>query len=222
MFQNEILKEMERRKMGQNAQQLKRWQEDQELKQVMEEREKEKRDNQLARKRVLEQIAQDKAERQARLQPQVPPAESPKPSTAQSAPKLNSNITKLQFKLPDGSSNLQEFANGDTLQSVVTYIKDNLLLNQFKLSTTFPRREFNTNDFSQTLLDLQLCPNAVILVLPLNNGTISTNPGGTFTAIIWSLFAPILSLFGYLKNLITGRNESSNRNKRPPEPDSSG
>lgn len=220
MFQNERQKEIERRKMGQNVQQLKKWQEDQELKQVLEEREKEKRENKMARDRVLAQIAQDKAERQAKSQSPSSPAEVPKPVVqSSSATRTNSNTTRLQFRLPDGSSNTREFSNEDTLDNVVTYIKNNLPYNNFKLSTTFPRREFTANDYSQSLLDLQLSPTAVILVLPLNSGAVSTNPGGTFSALIWSLFGPIFGLFGYLKGLIFGRNERTSGTKRPSQDD---
>nr|XP_023024513.1 UBX domain-containing protein 4-like [Leptinotarsa decemlineata] len=217
--ENERLRELERRKMGQNVQQMKKWQEDQELKQLKEERDREKRENQQARERVLAQIAQDRVERLSKSQPQTQSvSETPKP-TQPTVPSVKSNTTRLQFRLPDGSSNTQEFASSDPMQAVVSYIKANLKLpfNDFTLSTTFPRREFTNNDYSQTLVDLQLVPNAVILVLPANQGMVSTHPGGTFSSMIWSFLAPIWNIFGYLKIFIFGTNPNVAGSKRPAE-----
>ncbi|KAL1501663.1 hypothetical protein ABEB36_006954 [Hypothenemus hampei] len=199
--ENEKLKELERRKLGQEVQKLKKWQEDQELKQLKDEREKEKRLEKEARDRVLAQIAQDKAERAAKFQPaasSTPTNNIPQPSTNKSDP----NTTKLQFKLPDGSSKTQDFPSTDKLLSVVNFVTTNFNLskNKFTLSTTFPRRQFTETDHTQTLTELQLTPNAVILVLPLNHGTVSTNAGpGGFGGFIWTLLAPIFGIFKLIK-----------------------
>lgn len=203
--EKERQKEIERRKMGQNVQQMKRWQEDQELKQLKEEREREKRENQAARDRVLAQIAQDKAERAAKFS--TSPPTQPKVATPQAGTsRQQSNVARLQFKLPDGGSNTQEFPSSDSLDQVVTYIKTKLNITKFKLATTFPRREFTTNDYSQSLLDLQLVPNAVILVLPVNSGAVVASSAATsgLYAFFWSLIGPILSIFQYLKGYLTG------------------
>lgn len=189
--------------MGQNVQQMKKWQEDQELKQLKEERDREKREKQQARERVLAQIAQDKAERLAKSAPQPEPN---RPQVAVS-PSRPSDSTRLQFKLPDGTTSMQEFANSDLLEAVVTHIRNNMNLpySKFKLSTTFPRREFTENDYSQTLLDLQLCPTAVILVLPINSGVVSRGQGGgTFNSLIWTFMAPLFHIFGMIRNFLFG------------------
>ncbi|KAJ2938367.1 hypothetical protein O0L34_g13292 [Tuta absoluta] len=73
----EIQKELERRAQGQGATELKKWQQEQELKNIQEERKREKMENNLVRQKILEQIAQDRAERKARDQPQVEPQSSP-------------------------------------------------------------------------------------------------------------------------------------------------
>jgi hypothetical protein len=51
---------MERRKIGQEVQKLRRWQQDQELKNLKEERQKAKAEEAAARERVLKQIAEDR------------------------------------------------------------------------------------------------------------------------------------------------------------------
>lgn len=219
-MQAERLKEIERRKVGQSVQELRRWQKDQEMKQLLEDREKEKLEAKLAREKVLAQIKQDKEERQSKSQPLSPVTTNvPKPEST-SPLQFKSDKTRLQFKLPDGSSNTHEFSISDTLQSVIGYINENLKLTftNFKLSTTFPRREFSVGDYSQTLADLQLIPNAVILILPQNNGTLNTSTAnGALTTLLWSLFSPILGIFDYLKGLIFGRSQNTTGAKRPPD-----
>ncbi|XP_044264456.1 UBX domain-containing protein 4 [Tribolium madens] len=223
-FEKEREKELERRKMGQNVQQLKRWQDDQELKQVLEEREKEKRESQAARERVLAQIAQDKAERAAKFSPATNQPQS-QPHSSQSSPKpVNTNTARLQFRMPDGRTATNDFASSDTLASVHAHIKANLHLpfNNYTLSTTFPRREFTEAENSQTLLQLGLVPTAVILILPVNRGVVATNAEGGFTGFLWTLITPILTLLGYLKTFVFGSapapsTNNDNHNKRAAE-----
>lgn len=171
----------------------------------MDERNKEKREQQLARQRVLEQIAQDKAERAAKFAPQnlqQSPQTSPQPVHRV----VNSNTARLQFRLPDGTTHTHEFSSTNTLQDVRNYVMTNLNLpfHDFTLSTTFPRREFTPNECEETLLDLRLVPNAVILVLPLYHGTVATNSDSWLMTVFWSFVGPILNLVGYLKNMLFG------------------
>lgn len=218
--QKERLKEMERRQMGQNVQKMKRWQEDQELKNLKEEREKEKREEQAARERILAQIAEDKAERAAKFPnstpPQPPREKSPQPVKR---PLTDMSRARLQFKLPDGSSHAHDFPSSETLQTVRTYIRVNVKLpfSNYILSTAFPRREFTDNNNSETLADLGLAPNAVVLILPLSQGVVSTNSGGSaLTVLFWSLLSPFLSIFDYIKAFVYGR--SSQQQPSPKEP----
>ncbi|XP_060536216.1 UBX domain-containing protein 4-like isoform X2 [Cylas formicarius] len=218
--ENEKLKELERRKVGQEAQKFKMRREDQELKQLMEEREKDRKLEKEARERVLAQIAQDKAERAARFSPAASSTpktdELARPTPGTSRSHQESNAARLLFKLPDGSIKTQEFSSFDKLQSVVNFIKANLNLpfTNFTLSTTFPRRQFSANDYAETLLDLQLTPNAVILILPVNSGgTVSTSSAsGSVSGFIWSLFVPLFQLFNILKAFISGGNSNHDGN----------
>lgn len=204
--ENARAKELERRKVGQDVQKLKRWQQDNELKELMDLRNKEKKEQQEARQRVLSQIAQDKAERAARFAPPAQP-----PANAPASPQLSHRVTdantaRLQFKLPDGSSHMHEFASGDTLQDVRNYILTNLnlLFHNFTLSTTFPRREFTEADCGETLRALQLVPNAVLLILPLYHGAVATNSSSWLMSMFWSVIGPILNFVGYLKSKLFG------------------
>ncbi|XP_066249501.1 UBX domain-containing protein 4 isoform X1 [Euwallacea similis] len=221
--ENEKLKELERRKTGQEVQKMKKMQEDQELRQAVEEREKEKRLEREARERVLTQIAQDKAERAAKFQPVASSTPTGRENTQASGPSTNkqaSNTARLQFKMPDGTSKTEDFPSSDKLISVVNYVKTNFNLasNKFTLSTTFPRRQFTESDHTRTLAELQLTPNAVVLVLPLTQGgTVSTNQGpGGIVGFIWGLLTPLMGIFNFIKVFLgIGNVEQTNGNNQP-------
>ncbi|KAF5306551.1 hypothetical protein FQA39_LY08873 [Lamprigera yunnana] len=197
-------KEIERRKTGQDVQKLKRWQQDQEVKDLMEERNKEKKEELEARQRVLAQIAQDKAERMSKFSNVAPSQASP--IATQQPLVRNNNTARLQFKFPDGSTHTHEFSSDDTLQTVRNYLEKNLELpyQNFTLSTTFPRREFTEGSNSETLIDLQLVPNAVVLILPLQHGVVSANREWQIIAIFWTFITPILNILRYFKLKIFG------------------
>lgn len=61
-MQKEKEAELERRMAGQKLQLAKREQQDKELRQLKEERDREKKEEALARQRILEQIAQDRCD----------------------------------------------------------------------------------------------------------------------------------------------------------------
>ncbi|KAK9884037.1 hypothetical protein WA026_004970 [Henosepilachna vigintioctopunctata] len=209
------LLEIERRKIGQSIQQMKKLQYDEELKQLMEERNKEKKENKAARDRVLAQIAQDKAERASKFSNQIP---SGVPQMSQSVaqpkrPTLQNNITRLQFRLPDGSSHTKEFQISDSLEIVHQYIQNEMHLpfTNYMLSTTFPRREFSNNESSQSLLDLQLVPNAVILILPQNQGVVSSSTNKFIGGIFGWLMTPLLNVYKFLVGFLFSGPPTSNR-----------
>lgn len=209
--------------MGQDVQKMKRWQQDQTVKQALEAREKEKREQLEAKQRILEQIKQDKADRAARFgQTQHSPQATTSPTVPQRS--LDNGMARIQFRLPDGSSNTTEFTSDTTLRDVKLYVKTSLNLTfNFLLATTFPKREFTNEHDASTLAELELIPTAVLLILPVSHGTVSTN-SRTFTSILWSVLAPILNALGYLKSLVFGAprtqqqepaTSNDNGNKRP-------
>lgn len=204
-------KEMQRRKEGQNVQELKRWQQEQELKQLKEERLKEKKMEQEARQRVLDQIAQDRADRNARNA-----SSASSPSVAQqgiSAPTSaarNSNEARLQFRLPDGSTYSNRFDADATLGEVRQYILTNVTLpfRDFSLATMFPRREFFTQDNTSTLRDLELVPSSVMLILPAGGRVVASqnNTGliGLAQTLLMFLTYPVTRLFTFIRQIFSG------------------
>ncbi|KAJ8941715.1 hypothetical protein NQ318_023311 [Aromia moschata] len=175
------------RKMGQSVQQMKKWQEDQELKQILEQREKEKRGEPASQ--GARPGADSAGQGGATVQVEASNAQLVHhTSPVQAARRQVDDAGVLQLgRAADG----RHIHQGEHEPSLL----------DFRLSTTFPRREFTANDYSQSLLDLQLTPNAVVLVLPVSRGTVSANQGGTLTNLFWSLVAPIFQILGYLEDI---------------------
>lgn len=231
---------MERRKAGQNVQKLKEWQREQEMKQVLDDVNKEKKEKEEARHRVLAQIAQDKAERAAKFAHVAAAQEKPTtpPPAQRPATTADSGIARLQMRLPDGVSHTHSFSSTSTLQvsndfdklnsnfvllylqlaiicillffqDVRNYITTNINppFHKFTLSTTFPRRQFGPEDNQQTLSELELIPNAVLLILPDQQGAVAAQ-GGSLINLFWTIFSPLFSLFGFLKSKIFGTGQT--------------
>lgn len=64
-----------------------------------------------------------------------------------------------------------QFEPSITLRALRNYVLENIDLpfRQFAMSTSFPRRELTNEENDKTLLQLELVPSAVILILPLKN-----------------------------------------------------
>ncbi|XP_050558484.1 UBX domain-containing protein 4 isoform X2 [Spodoptera frugiperda] len=221
-------KEMERRAQGKGVAELKRWQADQELKQIQEERRREKMENNLARQRILEQIAQDRRERRAR---DAPPAATA--ATAPAAPATQTSPTagdvgtgaRIQFKLPDGTSHTAHFHADGTLADVQRYVADNLQLStsSFALWTAFPRRELT--EATASLRGLQLAPSAALLVLPRRTPPTVARPSAVASIITFftqlfttMILEPSQTLLVWLRTRLFPPPATSPRTPRAPSP----
>lgn len=219
-------RELQRRRCGQDLQNFKQRQEENEMKKLQEERKRDKIEEQAARKRILEQIAQDKAERAQRFNLSATTAQS-KPSSNRDdsvsvpPPSVISNATetRIQFKKPDGETDVRTFGRDEPFINVRTYVEENVIvgsgIREFALATTFPRREFQTDDNAKTLFDLGLVPSSVILVLPLDKAPSRRLPlqnsygmVAMLTTAFWSILSPVFSAFTYLRNLVFARNRA--------------
>ncbi|XP_077298375.1 UBX domain-containing protein 4 [Arctopsyche grandis] len=227
--EEEKAKELQRRSQGQGVTELKQWQQEQELKNLREERLKEKKENEQARARILQQIAQDRADRQAHFG--TIPVETPKPEPAapSTAPRpVDNNITKIQFKMADGTSHTTQISSDATLSELRQYARQNVQTSgTFTLSTMYPRQLLGGDKDSETLRALELCPSSVLLLL---RGTVTasssgsgssppvSNSGGFFGMIshlFWSLIVqPAQGAWFWISTFFTGNN-------RPPTSGSS-
>ncbi|CAG9800709.1 unnamed protein product [Chironomus riparius] len=216
-------REIKRRQEGKEVQNLKKWQDDQELQQLKDERKREKMQALEARRRVLEQIEDDKKERARRFNTSAtaPEVKEPeKPVQAPTTPTTTSDSAKIQFKKPDGEAEIVTFDVTMLFGDLYSFVRSDILqgtnIKDFTLATVFPRREFTSEDFGKTLLQLNLAPSSVVLIIPgkktSNNFTqnrssvLPTNTDGSFfdmiSALIMGLFSPIFALFAYVKGFV--------------------
>lgn len=210
-------REIERRKIGRDVQKMRQKQQDLEMKLAYDERMKEKAADAAAREKVLQQIALDKLERKrkelALQQQQVSQQNNPESSEP---PTSTATVSKIQFRLPSGNPYVAQFKPTDTLRDLRNYIVENIELpfRQFAMSTSFPRRELTPEDDGKTLLELELVPTAVILILPLKNSSVaatvtSTQDVGIIPRFVWSTFALFTAVYYYLIGYFTGRRKDT-------------
>jgi hypothetical protein len=212
-------REIRRRKEGQELQNLKKWQEDQEMKEVMLTREKERREAKAAREKVLQQIAQDKADRAAKFS-QIPVESKVEPAAASKLdkPAVNADTARIQFKKPDGSNETHTFNSSQIYSDLHLFVKNTVLANsnikEFKLAIAFPRREFTAEDNQKTLLELGLTPASVLLIIPTKksfsatpSNILPTQTSGMVAmlqSLVMGLMTPVFALFNYIKNIVMG------------------
>ncbi|EGI60045.1 UBX domain-containing protein 4 [Acromyrmex echinatior] len=213
-------REIERRKMGRDVQKMRQMQQELEIKQAHEERMREKAAEAAAREKVRQQIAQDKLERKQKelaLQQQIQQPQNQEQPKYNPTPN-NATVTRIQFRLPSGNSHTGQFEPSDTLRILRTYVTENINLpfRQFAMSTSFPRRELTNEENDKTLLELELVPTAVILILPLKNSNVtavvtSTQDVGFFSRFIWSFFTPVIRIYNYIVGYFSGTNGDANQ-----------
>ncbi|XP_012229580.2 UBX domain-containing protein 4 isoform X1 [Linepithema humile] len=223
-------REIERRKMGRDVQKMRQMQQELEIKQAHDERMREKAEEAVARQKVRLQIAQDKLERKQKelaLQQQAQRQQAQEQSKHNPTPS-NATVTRIQFRLPSGNSHTGQFEPSSTLRGLRNYVLENIDLpfRQFAMSTSFPRRELTNEENDKTLLQLELVPTAVILILPLKNSNVtttvtSTQDVGFFSRFIWTVFAPVIHIYNYIVGYFSGTNEDTNRQRGDSDSDSS-
>ncbi|XP_038045326.1 UBX domain-containing protein 4-like isoform X3 [Patiria miniata] len=216
-------KEIDRRKVGQAVQKSMQERSDQEARRVAQELRKEKEEERLAKERVREQIARDRAEKQSRYESnkrereksQVAAQEAAQAANQAPKRKINMDVARIQFRLPDGSTLMQEFDAQAPLHEAQQFLMENVgaSLKEFNMSTTFPRRRFAASDLNSTFLELELVPTAAVIVLPGRYKAVSPSakPAST-NGIIAFFLAPFLFLWNLIVNIIFGQpSQSENR-----------
>ncbi|XP_061548197.1 UBX domain-containing protein 4 isoform X2 [Phycodurus eques] len=204
----EIKKPKEQQKMAKDMHDFKREQEEEKTKRLLEERNREKVLDKVARERVKQQIAMDRVDRaasysksleekaqQVKLQAEL---EAIKGTFA----RPRSNITRLQFRLPDGSTFTNQFSSHSRLQEAQHFVIQEIgsRYGNLSMATMFPRREFTSEDLNKTLLELQLAPSSSIVLLPCGTPASTVVPstrGGTW-AVLNTLLYPVLTIWRFL------------------------
>ena len=203
-------KEMERREVGKAMLERKRMMEEKELKEAAAQRRKDKEEERLAREKVKAQLEQDKLDKKIKFQAEKNAAEEQRKekeraqlaAAAEQAERLaadRATTARIQFRLPDGSSQTQLFPADAQLQDLYSFVRTGLTqqFSQFSLSTTFPRRKLDTENMEATLKSLQMAPSATVLVLP-STSAMSAQDGG-----LMSLIMLIMTPFTLLWSMIS-------------------
>jgi len=215
--------EMERRVQGKNLQEFKRQQEETEAKRHADERKKDKAEEAAARERVRAQIAQDRAEKAAKFnQLQQEEDERRKQrelekqqQAAAEAERLaaaRSTTARVQFRLPDGRSQTRSFEADAPLSDVYAFVSDELETGfgrSFSLSTTYPRRQLDSEDMTSHLRDLGLAPSGTIMVLPSMALSSSAGGSGSVLEMLWFLLTPLTFLWSIIQSFFTATPSAS-------------
>jgi len=215
--------ESERREMGKNVAVNKKKNEDAEFRKAAEERQKDKEESRLALIKIKEQIAQDRAERsdkfnKEKLEREEKRKDQEMQKLAEEAKKAEqvaierSSVARIQFKLPNGVSQIHRFDPADTIGDLYNYVIDELTTpygSNVSLSTTFPSRNLDDVERTSSLRENGLVPSTTILILPKNRGTMSSSSGnGGIFDYIWLLLTPLTALWAMLSSFMSGNTET--------------
>ncbi|XP_077993361.1 UBX domain-containing protein 4-like isoform X2 [Glandiceps talaboti] len=213
--QESIRKEMERRKIGQQVQVAEQKRKETEAKQVADELKKQRAEDRAAKERIRQQIAQDRAERAARIQQEKEERELMKAAkmeakkaeqevVKQQQEQAKMESTRIQFRLPDGSSIMHTFPSESPLATARKFLYDHIgnTFGQFTLSAAYPRRRFSETDMQISLLDLELVPSASLIVLPGSKSLPRPNSGGG-GGIFSLIFAPFMWIWSFVVSIFS-------------------
>ena len=181
--------EVERRKLGQEILKAKREKEEQELRRIADEKRKERLDDELAKQKIKERIQQDREEKQKKFSQEKEELEGARKAKAEQQELIRqqeaqaeqarlSQIARIQFRFVDGSSINHSFDPSQPLEDARAFVAQKLKemndTHSFSLHSSFPKREYNTDDMKKTLRDLQLAPSASLLVIPIKSTAAKT------------------------------------------------
>ncbi|XP_067405620.1 UBX domain-containing protein 4 isoform X2 [Emydura macquarii macquarii] len=215
--QKEIKKEIDRRKTGKEMLDYRRRHEEELTKRMLEERNREKAEEKAARERIKQQIAMDRAERAARFAKTKEEAEAAKAAAQQAKQaeaearreaslKERSAITRIQFRLPDGSSFTNQFPSEALLEEARQFAAQTVgnTYGNFSLATMFPRREFTKEDYGKKLLELELAPSASVVLLPAGRPATSVvqASGGDLWKFLGTILYPLIAVWRFISNFL--------------------
>ncbi|XP_062502398.1 UBX domain-containing protein 1-like [Corticium candelabrum] len=167
-------REKARRKGGKELAEAKQKLEIREAQKLAVQKKREQQEDALARQRVRDQIARDKAERQSKAKLEKQTAEATIPSSIQSVLSESKGLTiqkdytecRLQIRLTDGSALRNAFKPTDTIQTVIDYVAANRKdsAGSFVFATYRGTKDFGPADAFLTLQDAGLVPSSVLIV----------------------------------------------------------
>jgi len=238
--------EVVRRKQGQEVLKQKQQKEEMEMKRLADQKRKEKLEDELAKKRVMERIKQDREDKQKKYAAEKVEVDKSKEAArtqlelAKQQERMaeaanRSKFARIQFKLTDGSSIVNQFEPEQKLDDARTFITNKLSeMNEntlFSMHSTFPKRDYTAEDMSLSLRELQLVPSASILIIPTrskvskalgniipnssstSNGSTSSSVATMATDLASFIFLPFTIIWGIVSSFLgMGNNSNDNSN----------
>ncbi|KAF1761901.1 hypothetical protein GCK72_010160 [Caenorhabditis remanei] len=180
------------------AREAKQDRDDKALMEAAKQRKMEKLEAGKEKERILAQIKADRKDAQKRFgnATNVETNTDKKESTSSSivGKAVPSDRCRLQIRLPNGSTFVEEFPSNDVLNSLVEIIrqKPSIAGDAFEIQQPYPRRVFTVEDYSKSFIDNLLTPSTALVVVQKSSG--SSRPGsGSF-----ALNTSSLNLFAWL------------------------
>jgi len=206
--EDERRREIERRELGKNMQEFKEKQQLLKRKKELEERRREKEEEKAALKRVREEIARDRAEKAQRYKKEKSEQEEKKQKvldTKAQAAAVAAQIdyaekcknTKLQYRLPDGSTVVRDYPSETTLAEAIQDLRRQPVPYPptFRLAMGIPRRVFSAEDEEKTLTELGLPPRASLAVHPYDVVSAPQRRGGpSVVEHVWAFVILVLNI----------------------------
>lgn len=187
-------------------------------KKVLSEIRREKLEAKAARDQIRAQIAADKLERAkkfAQIEKEYLENVNKNDQQQQSINRDHNAIANqviLQFRFGEGETLTQNFEFNTQLSVIRQFVRDAIMKNsmEFKLATTYPMREFTTDEDNMTLEELRLTPTAVIMVISkkrMSVGNIMAKPNAIFSVLrnlLWVVLNPVLNGVVSIKDWLMG------------------
>jgi len=179
-----------------------------------------KAEEKAAREKVREQIRRDRLEKTMKYDTEKKEKEEilrqkteADAKTQVEKKKVDSTIARLQFRLPDGSSVSNTFNAEAKFLVAEAFVKDHVQIANIRLTTAFPKHEFNSEDAVKSFRELGLVPNACIIVSHGRSKSSTSNQSSTSLnpmSFLMFVLAPIFAIFSWIASLFSGNNNSIN------------
>ncbi|CAL2037555.1 unnamed protein product [Caenorhabditis brenneri] len=203
------------------AREAKQERDDKAMMEAAKQRKKEKMEAEKEKERILAQIKADREDARKRFSgaanTAAPQTESAKQSTVGKA--VPSDRCRLQIRMPDGSSFVEEFPSNDVLNSLVEIIRQKPSINgaSFEVQQPYPRRVFTVDDYSKTFLENSLtpCTSLIVVLKSGSSGPASFAVSMPSVSIFSWLFYPITAIWGIFCSMLgwDTNNQSNSRKK---------
>ncbi|CAI2349696.1 unnamed protein product [Caenorhabditis sp. 36 PRJEB53466] len=133
---------------------------------------------------------------------------------------VQSDRCRLQVRLPDGTTFIEEFPSNDVLNSLVAIIQQKIS-GSFEITQTYPRRVFTVDDYNKTYLENQLTPSTALIVIakPSKISSAIIAPSASIFSLILS---PVCMLWSWFVGMFKGRKDPKNEKKKNEGPGASG